>query len=234
MSNREAPLDTRDVSPPPATGRLRGVIFDMDGVLVMSEPILARAAAQMFAEKGFEVRHEEFHPFIGMGEDRYLGGVAEARGIPFDAARDKARTYELYLDLVRGRLGPLPGAVEFVELCRRRGLRTAVASSADLVKVRGNLHEIGLPYESFDVVVDGTMVDRKKPAPDLFLEACRRLDLPPGACLVVEDAVSGVEAARRAGARCLAVTTSFDADQLRLADWIAPGLDHAPPEALDW
>src|SRR5262249_43207333 len=181
----------------------------MDGVLVLSEPILARAAARMFAEKGYTVRHEEFRPFIGMGEDRYLGGVAEARGIPFDAARDKARTYALYLELIKGSLEPLPGVLDFVAACRRRGLKTAVASSADEVKVRGNLHEIGLPPGSFDVVVDGTMVARKKPAPDLFLEACRRLGVAPAACLVVEDAVSGVAAARAAGARCLAVTTSF-------------------------
>lgn len=220
--------------PAPANGRLRGVIFDMDGVLVMSEPILAEAAARMFAEKGHVVRHEEFRPFIGMGEDRYLGGVAEARGIPFDAPIDKARTYDLYLELIRGRLDPLPGVVDFVAACRARGYRTAVASSADEVKVRGNLREIGLPYESFDVVVDGTMVSRKKPAPDIFLEACRRLGLAPAACLVVEDAVSGIAAAKAAGMMCLAVTTSFAADQLGQADWVAPGLDDVPPEVLGW
>jgi len=223
-------------APPPAAGarRLRGVIFDMDGVLVMSEPILARAAAAMFAEKGYEVRHEEFRPFIGMGEDRYLGGVAEARGIPMDPERDKARTYELYLEMIRGRLEPLPGVVGFVAECRRRGLKTAVASSADAVKVAGNLAEIGLPAVDFDAVVDGTMCDRKKPAPDIFLEACRRIGLDPSSCLVVEDAVSGVAAAKAAGTRCLAVTTSFGPEQLAGADWVAPGLDDVPAVALDW
>ncbi len=217
-----------------ASGKLRGVIFDMDGVLVMSEPILAQAAAWMFADKGFDVRHEEFHPFIGMGEDRYLGGVAEARGIPMDAERDKARTYAIYLELIKGSLKPLPGVLDFVAECRRRGLKIAVASSADEIKVRGNLTEIGLPPESFNVVVDGTMVTRKKPSPDIFLEACRRLDLPASECLVIEDAIAGIAAAKAAGARCLAVTTSFHAEQLSLADWIASGLDHAPPEALNW
>ena len=75
----------------------------------------------MFAEKGFEVRHEEFHPFIGMGEDRYLGGVAEARGIPMEPERDKARTYAIYLELVKGQLKPLPGVLGFV--ARRRKTR---------------------------------------------------------------------------------------------------------------
>ena len=220
--------------PDPNGGRLRGVIFDMDGVLVMSEPLLAEAAAKMFAEKGYQVRHEEFHSFIGMGEDRYIGGVAEARGIPIDPDRDKARTYALYLDLIKGRLKALPGVVDFVAGCRRRGFKTAVASSADEIKVVGNLEEIGLPPSTFDVVVNGSQVARKKPAPDIFLEACRRLGLEPSHCLVIEDAVAGVAAAKAAGCRCLAVTTSFGADQLTQADWVAANLAEAPPEALAW
>jgi beta-phosphoglucomutase len=216
------------------TQRLRGVIFDMDGVLVLSEPLLAEAAARMFAERGYEVRHEEFHPFIGMGEDRYLGGVAEARGIPLDPERDKARTYAIYLDAIRGRLHPLPGVVDFVAGCRRRGLKLAVASSADEVKVLGNLREIGLPPATFDAIVNGSQVARKKPAPDIFLEAARRLGLEPSRCLVVEDAVAGVAAAKAAGARCLAVTTSFGPEQLDQADWVVSSLAEVPPAALDW
>jgi HAD superfamily hydrolase (TIGR01509 family) len=210
------------------------VIFDMDGVLVLSEPLIAKAAMQMFAEKGYTVRHEEFRPFIGMGEDRFIGGVAEARRIRLDPARDKARTYAIYLDLIKGHLTPLPGVREFVAEVRRRGLKSAVASSADAIKVEGNLHEIGLPPSTFDVVVDGNDVVRKKPNPDLFLEAARRLELEPAACLVVEDAVAGVAAAKAAGMRCLAVTTSFPADQLTLADWVVPDLAHAPSGVLDW
>jgi beta-phosphoglucomutase-like phosphatase (HAD superfamily) len=123
---------------------LRGVIFDMDGVLVNSEAFIADAAILMFAEKGHLVRAEEFRPFIGTGEDRFIGGVADARGIPLDPARDKARTYEIYLDLIRGRLEPLPGVREFVHACRAKGLAIAVASGADAIKVDGNLREVGL------------------------------------------------------------------------------------------
>ena len=222
--------------PTPAVRRLRGVIFDMDGVLVRSEPLLAEAAIRMFAEKGYTVAHEEFRSFLGMGEDRFLGGVAEARHIPLDPARDKARTYALYLDLIKGRLTALPGVRDFVAVCRSQGLALAVASSADAIKVNGNLTEIGLPSSTFDVVVNGCEVAKKKPAPDIFLEACRRLGLEPAACLVIEDALSGVAAARAAGCRCLAVTTSFPAEKLAAAgaDWIASGLDHVPPAVLDW
>jgi HAD superfamily hydrolase (TIGR01509 family) len=214
--------------------RLRGVVFDMDGVLVDSEPFTAEAAIKMFAEKGVQVRPQEFHPFVGQGEDRFIGGVAEARGVKLDMPRDKDRMYEIYLKLIEGRLKPLNGAVGFVAECRRRGLALAVASSADTIKVQGNLRALGLGDKAFDVVLCGSQVARKKPAPDIFLEACRRLELPPADCLVVEDAVAGVAAAKAAGARCLAVTSTFSREQLAQADWVAADLASVPPGVLDW
>jgi HAD superfamily hydrolase (TIGR01509 family) len=214
--------------------QLRGVIFDLDGVLAISEPLLAEAAVEFFAEKGHVVDANEFRPFIGMGEDRYIGGVAEARGVRLDPERDKARLYEIYLRVIRNRLQPLDGAIPFVNTCRDRGWKVAVASGADRVKVVANLSEIGLPERLFDAVVDGNQVIRKKPAPDIFLQACRSVGLPASACLIVEDAVKGVAAAKSAGARCLAITTTFGAHELARADWIAPDLAHVPTEALDW
>jgi HAD superfamily hydrolase (TIGR01509 family) len=208
---------------------LRGVILDMDGVLVDSEPLIKEAATRMFAEKGVTVHVEDFEPFVGTGENHLLGGVAEKHGVHLDLLRDKARTYAIYLDLIPGRLKPLPGVFEFIAECRRRRLKLAVASSADAVKVEGNLHELGLPPSAFDVLVNGSQVERKKPAPDLFLTAAARLGLDPRDCLVVEDAVAGVAAAKAAGSRCLALTTSFPAAALSAADWIAPNLAHVPP-----
>ncbi|HKM52874.1 MAG TPA: HAD-IA family hydrolase [Isosphaeraceae bacterium] len=215
---------------------LAGVIFDMDGVLVESEPFIALAAVRMFAEKGVEVRPEEFRPFIGMGEDRFLGGVAEARGVVLEMPRDKVRTYQIYLELIQGRLEPLPGVADFVGRCRSLGLRLAVASSADRMKVEGNLRALGLPSGTFDAVVVGEDIILKKPAPDIFLMASRRLGLEPGICLVIEDAIAGVAAARAAGARCLGITTSFEADRLIAAgaDWTAADLATAADEVLDW
>jgi len=169
----------------------------MDGVLVNSESFIADAAIAMFAEKGHQIRREEFRPFIGTGEDRFIGGVAERRGILLEPARDKARTYEIYVQLIRGKLQPLPGAREFVDACRTRRLAIAVASGADEVKVEANLREVGLSPNLFAAIVDGTQIVRKKPAPDIFLEACRRLGLRPANCLVIEDAVAGVAALQR-------------------------------------
>lgn len=212
---------------------LRGVILDMDGVLVDSEPFIRDAAMQFFAEKGLKVQPEDFAPFVGTGENRYIGGVAEKYGLALDLERDKARTYAIYLELIRGRLQPLPGVFSFLAECRRHHLKLAVASSADAVKVEGNLREIGFPSGTFDAVVNGSEVARKKPHPDLFLAAAAGLGLPAEDCLVVEDAVAGVAAAKAAGARCLALTTSFPADRLTGADWIAPNLAHVPAAIWD-
>jgi len=211
-----------------------GVIFDMDGVLIDSEPFIAAAMVQMFAEKGHTVHPDDLRPFIGTGEDNILKGVADARHVPLDLSRDKARTYAIYLDLVRGKLRPLDGVLDFVRTCRERGLKLAVASSADAVKVEGNLLEIDLPPSTFDVIVSGNQVTHKKPSPEIFLEAARRLGLDPATCLVVEDAIAGVAAAKAAGSRCLALTTSFTPSQLSEADWIAPTLAEAPGGVLDW
>ena len=215
-------------------GMIKGVLFDMDGVLVDSEEFICRAGIEMFREKGLTVDRDDFKPFTGMGENRYLGGVAEKYGFPFDIERDKARTYEIYNDIAHGRLNALPGVFDFIEKCRSLGLKMAVASSADEIKVMINLREIGLQPSLFNVIINGQQVERKKPFPDIFLRASDEIRLVPGQCLVVEDAVSGVRAAREAGCRCLALTTSFDRGQLRDADWIAKDLSEAPDECLNW
>lgn len=196
----------------------RGVILDMDGVLCDSEPFILEAAIRMFREvHGVELDPAAFEPFVGAGEDRYLGGPARERGIAIELPRDKERTYDIYLDLIRGRLRPLPGARAFIGRARAAGLRLAVASAADRRKVDGNLAEIGVPAEGFDALVTGSDVERKKPHPDGFLLAARRLGCPPERCVVVEDAVNGVRAARAAGCRCLGLTTTFPAEDLRAA-----------------
>ena len=213
---------------------IQSVIFDMDGVLVDSEELICEAAIQMFAEHGVTMQPDDFVPFIGAGEDRYLGGPAEKAGFAIDIERDKTTTYAIYAEIVRGRLQPLDGAREFMAKARERGLTLALATSADEVKMLVNLREIGLPPEAFDAIVNGLDVTRKKPDPAIFIEAAKRLGTPIAQCLVVEDAVNGVAAARAAGARCLAVMTSFSEDRLAGADWFANTLADTPDEALDW
>lgn len=214
--------------------QLKAVLFDMDGVLLDSEEYICRAGIMMFREKGFEVDPDDFLEFTGMGENRYLGGVAQKHGIPFELEKDKARTYEIYGDIVGGKLKPFDGVVNFIKKCRSRGLKLAVASSADPPKVNINLEEIGIPASTFGTVVTGLDIEHKKPSPDIFLKAAANLGVDASDCLVIEDAVSGVAAGKAAGARVLALTTSFSAEELDGADWIAGLLTEVGDEVLNW
>jgi len=199
---------------------IRAVLFDMDGVLADSEQLINAAAIAMYRELGLEVKPADFLPFVGAGEDRYVGGVAEQYHFPLDLPAAKRRTYELYLQLVPTKLEVFPGAADLARACRRAGLRIAVASSADLIKIEANLAKIGLPREQWDTVVTAEDVSARKPAPDIFLKAARRLGLDPVQCVVIEDAVNGVTAAKAAGMRCVAVATSFPAAALHEADLV--------------
>ncbi len=211
-------------------------IFDMDGVLMDSEWFIAEAGRLMFAQThGVSVRHEDFKPFVGFGENRFLGGVAAKYGIAaFDVERDKARTYEIYCDIVKGKLKELPGAASFVAGCRAKGLKTALATSTDKVKMLANLHEIGLDHGEFDAMVNGLDVERRKPFPDIFLKAAELISAAPERCWVVEDAIAGVQAAKAAGMRCLALLTTFPEAELREAgaDAIADSLAQADLASL--
>ncbi|MFP3088974.1 HAD-IA family hydrolase [Treponema sp. TIM-1] len=229
----------------------QGIIFDMDGVLTDSEWFIAEAARLMFQEIHHQVvTHGDFLPFVGLGENRFLGGVAEKYGIEaFDIERDKARTYAIYGDIVRGKLKALPGSVAFVRRCRILGFKTALATSTDYTKMMINLTEIGLAGDStikdgrtreegaadfFDTLVNGLDVERRKPFPDIFLEAAQRIKVDPRQCWVVEDSVGGIAAAKAAGMRCLALLTTFPENEIRAAgaDRVVRDLSFIKPEEL--
>jgi HAD superfamily hydrolase (TIGR01509 family) len=211
---------------------IKAVIFDMDGVLTDSEPLINAASVAMFKERGVVVQPQDFLPFVGSGENRYLGGVAEKYGIALDIPAAKQRTYEIYLDLVPSRLHAFPGACDLVFLCRAEGLKTAVASSADFIKIEANLRTIDLPPATWDAVIGAEDVVQKKPAPDIFLAAAKKLGCDPEECVVVEDAVNGIQAARAAGMRCVAVAQTFPAAQLALADLVRPTIAHVSMDDL--
>jgi len=151
-------------------------------------------------------------------------------------------------------LKPLPGAVEFIYRCRELGLKTALATSADQATMMTTLEAIGLinidmrsdqiglaaaieaaaRKKAFDAMVNGLDVERQKPFPDLFLEAVSRLEEEPASCWVVEDSPSGIEAAKAAGMRCLALLTSLQEDTIKASnpDKIAKDLSAIKPEEL--
>lgn len=195
--------------------KIQAILFDMDGVLIDSEEFICQAAITFFKHHGITVSPKDFLPFVGAGENRYLGGVAEAYGMHIeDIEAAKLETYHYYDQLVSGKLGALPGVLDFIEKCKAAGLLLAVATSADKTKMEINLREMGIPSSTFHALVNGKDVEHKKPAPDIYLAAAKALGVSIEGCLVFEDAVNGVQAARAAGAKCVAITSSFTKEQL--------------------
>ncbi|KAM3377972.1 protein SUPPRESSOR OF QUENCHING 1, chloroplastic [Capsicum galapagoense] len=202
-------------------GKVSAVLFDMDGVLCNSEEPSRKAAVDVFAEMGVHVTVDDFVPFMGMGEANFLGGVASAKGIEgFDTEAAKKRFFEIYLfKYAKPNSGiGFPGAFELVSQCKSNGLKVAVASSADRIKVDANLAAAGLPITMFDAIVSADAFKNLKPAPDIFLAASRILDVPISECIVIEDALAGVQAAKAAKMRCIAVTTTLAEDILKAGE----------------
>ncbi|XP_074572149.1 protein SUPPRESSOR OF QUENCHING 1, chloroplastic-like [Curcuma longa] len=201
-------------------GKVSAVLFDMDGVLCNSEELSRLAAVDVFADMGVSVTTDDFIPFMGTGEANFLGGVARAKGVKgFDPEAAKKRFFEIYLaKYAKPEAGiGFPGALELIMECKRRGLKVAVASSADRIKVDANLAAAGLPVSLFDAIVSADAFENLKPAPDIFLAASKNLNVPESECIVIEDALAGVQAAKAAQMRCIAVTTTLPEGKLQQA-----------------
>ncbi|CAH9080213.1 unnamed protein product [Cuscuta epithymum] len=201
-------------------GKVSAVLFDMDGVLCNSEELSRRAAVDLFAEMGVRATVEDFAPFTGMGEVNFLGGVANAKGVKgFNPDASKKRFFEIYLEkYAKPNSGiNFPGAFELVTQCKSKGLKVAVASSADRIKVDANLAAAGLSLSMFDAIVSADAFENLKPAPDIFLAASKILNVPPSECVVIEDAIAGIQAAKAAKMRCIAVTTTLAEDTIEAA-----------------
>jgi HAD superfamily hydrolase (TIGR01509 family) len=202
---------------------ITAVIFDMDGVLADSEPMINEAAIAGLREYGIEPEADDFLPFVGMGEDRYIGGVAEKYGLTYGPEMKK-RVYEIYFGLIAGRLTAFPGVHDLLGQLRDKKISLAVASSADRIKIEANLKAIKVDPAWFHAIVAGDEVPHMKPAPDIYLAAAEKLGAAPANCCVIEDSISGIRAAKAAGMRCVAVAQSFAASELHAAspDCIRP------------
>lgn len=192
----------------------QGAIFDMDGVLVDNLEYHIRAWQQLGSEQGRKLSRESIRRVFGQRNDEMIRSLFDS-----SLSRDvlvlyAARKEEIYRALMAPALTPVPGLPGLLDGLREAGMRTAVATSGP----RENAHLVldGLDLRRyFDAVVTGDDVSRSKPHPDIFLLAARRLGLPPEQCVVFEDSSSGIEAAARAGCRCIALATTHPASELR-------------------
>ena len=198
----------------------------MDGVLIDSEPVILQAALAYLSDIGVTAQPEDFIPFIGTGDKRYLCGVGEKYGVSIDFEQAKKTLFAYYQQFANNR-GPMPGVLRFITNARKAGLKLALATSAQRMKAAINLEAIGLKFEDFDMVVTGDVVKRTKPNPDIYQLSGLSLGLSTDECLVVEDALNGVQAGKAAGCSVCALESTFTVTELTDAgaDYVLSSLD---------
>lgn len=213
-----------------ARGMRRAVLWDLDGTLVDSEEHHWRAWRDTMAAEGVRLTREQFLASFGQRNDSILREWLGPGATPEAIRRIGDAKEACYRRLVRELgLSPAPGAAEWVQRLHKESWAQAVASSAPRLNVETVLEVTGLaPY--FAATVAAEDVRRGKPDPEVFLTAAERLGVPPGRCVVVEDAPAGIEAARRAGMR--AVGLSRGSPALR-ADLVVRSLCELPPGAFE-
>lgn len=213
-------------------GKYKAAIFDLDGVIVDSGPVHLTAWKMVLKKHGFSFDDRTFRQNYGMRDaevvPRLVGAVDDDT-----VTRWQQEKTAMFRHLIVNTATAVTGLIKFVNQLREHQIVTAVASSAPQSVVQAVLKTVGLA-EKIQTVVTGEQTMRGKPAPDIFLMACYRLNLEPAQVVVFEDAVSGVEAARTAGTVVVAITTSHDRGELSHADLIIEDFLDAHLADLFW
>ena len=188
----------------------RAILFDMDGVLVDSEPLFLSAINRLLAQDGVEEisvqENEEF--LIGTTIGETWRQLKLHRPLPLPTEEYVRRYDEIVRQVMMEELAPQPGVRELLDECNRRGLPKAVASSSLHMWVDLKLKAIGLTG-AFDAVLGGDDVTRGKPEPDIYVKAAESLGVPPEECIAIEDSPIGISAAVASGAFTIAVRTEY-------------------------
>jgi HAD superfamily hydrolase (TIGR01509 family) len=210
--------------------RSAAVIFDMDGVLIDSGAHHRQAWIVLLGELGVTPPPGFWRRTIGRPSVEAVPLLLGASVAPAEARRLANRKHAHYETLAAAGMPAVPGVRAFVDVLRARGVPLAVATSARRVDTVELLGPLGL-LDRFAAIVAAEDVTRGKPDPEVYLRAAERLGTPARACLVFEDAVVGVQAARAAGMRVIGVATTYQADDL-----LAAGAERAIAtfEGLAW
>lgn len=192
---------------------MKYVIFDMDGVIVNSEPVIMQAALDALNSGGIPASKDDFIQFIGAGEENFITEPCKRAGRQDLTDTLTERMFQNFENAIAD-MEVFPSAKPLIEKLKNAGYTIALVSSAARRKLMASLKAADIDPSSFTVILSGSDVTEKKPSPMPYLLAAERLGADPRDCLVIEDAISGVKSAKSAGMTCAAVTTSFPAEKL--------------------
>ena len=191
---------------------IEAVIFDLDGVIVQSEDAHIEAEKQTFLKYGVSVSAEELH--------KYTGTTAKAMFTELIAKYKLDTTFEeinlqkekILLKLLKEDAAPTKGVIILIQELKQRGIKLAIGSSSTRILVEYVLKKLNITH-LFDSVIAAEDVEHSKPNPEIFLKAAMNLGVDPSQCLVIEDAQLGVEAAKRAGMKCVGYSNPHSGNQ---------------------
>jgi beta-phosphoglucomutase family hydrolase len=196
----------------------KGVIFDMDGTLIASTEADFLAWKRTFADNGKDLTYETYFPLLGMKSADVISKELKLQGEEVDKAlADKLIYFE---DIITtSGIDPIPFAEELLKTVKKLPVKMALATSSRRMKMQMVMKKLNFLHY-FEQIVTGEEVYNSKPAPDIFIRAAEKLELNPEECIVIEDASTGVSAAKSAGMRCIAITTTHARAQLQHADLV--------------
>jgi beta-phosphoglucomutase len=203
---------------------IKAVLFDLDGVLVSTDEYHYHSWKKLSDEEGFDFFDHEFnHKFRGVARMECIEIITKASGKQYtpeqkrELADRKNRYFVESLSSVTTEV-LLPGSLDMLQKLKKRGIKTAVASNSRNAKTIIQQVNIG---HLLDTIVDGHQIENSKPDPEVFLLAAKNVGVQPAECLVIEDAVAGIESARRAGMKSLGIGTK---ERLPNAEVVIPDL----------
>lgn len=195
---------------------VKAIIFDMDGVLVNSEPFHVENEKRMFNKLGLDISDKEHAGYMGTATDVMWAKIIKDRNLPHDVDDLTSQTIQESLPFFRSleRIDPMPGLVELLEKFKSNKIPMAVASSSDAETIRIILEKSGLK-NYFQHTVSSSETGKSKPEPDVFLHAAKLLGVQPRNCVVIEDSKNGIKAAKAAGMFCIAYSGADSTNQDR-------------------
>ncbi|XER15122.1 Phosphoglycolate phosphatase [Sporomusa aerivorans] len=184
--------------------KIKAVIFDLDGTLVDSEPNYFASDRKLLAEYDIDFDEIMRNKYVGVGSREMIGDIIKYHPISETIENLMIKKNKYYTDIAKANTVVFPEMIRLLDILKKNNYPTALASGSSPEVIELVLSVTNLRHY-FDVVLSAEHVAKGKPAPDIFLEAAKRLGIPAENCLVLEDAQPGVEAAKRACMRCVAI-----------------------------
>ncbi|MCK9446689.1 HAD family phosphatase [bacterium] len=204
---------------------IKGIIFDMDGVITDNKEQDFTAWKRVFADFDLDLTFEGYKAFTGMKGEEIV-----CKYIKLDANTDEAtmltrRKEEYFIEEIKKiKIEPTAGIIRFLNDLKENNIKMAIGTAAMEFKTNAILEELGLK-SFFEIIVSAEKVKKGKPDPETYLKAAEELNLKPEECMVIEDAPNGIAAAKNGGIRCIAIASTHDKSELTQADMIIDSFD---------